>query len=140
MNCPQCGVENRDPFVGSVSACGAPVPAPSARPAGSSNEALGSVLRGLRPAASGPGVTLAPPRAPQAYTPKHLAERILTSRRAMEGERKHVTVLFVGVDSARLAQQLDPELMHEIMDSMLRLMAETVHRYEGRSTSTWATG
>jgi len=32
--------------------------------------------------------------APSSYTPKHLAERILTSRAALEGERKQVTVLF----------------------------------------------
>src|SRR3990172_3494919 len=31
------------------------------------------------------------------YTPKHLAERILTSRAALEGERKQVTVLFADV-------------------------------------------
>ena len=31
---------------------------------------------------------------PQSYTPKHLAEKILTSRGALDGERKHVTVLF----------------------------------------------
>jgi class 3 adenylate cyclase len=31
---------------------------------------------------------------PDSYTPKHLAEKILTSKSALEGERKQVTVLF----------------------------------------------
>jgi class 3 adenylate cyclase/tetratricopeptide (TPR) repeat protein len=69
---------------------------------------------------------------PRGYTPKHLAETILQSRSALEGERKHVTVLFVDlVDSTRLAEQLDPEAMHAIMDRVLRLMSEMVHRYGG---------
>ena len=69
---------------------------------------------------------------PDAYTPKHLAERVLTTRSALEGERKRVTVLFCDiVESYRLAEQLGPEGMHEIMDQALRLMAEAVHRYEG---------
>src|SRR4029453_12588327 len=69
---------------------------------------------------------------PQAYAPKHLAEQILTSRSALEGERKQVTVLFCDIaDSSRLAEHLDPEVMHQIMDQVLRLMAEAVHRYEG---------
>jgi len=69
---------------------------------------------------------------PSSYTPKHLAEKILTSRSALEGERKQVTVLFGDVaDSSQLAQQVDPEVMHQLMDQVLRLMAEAVHRYEG---------
>ena len=70
--------------------------------------------------------------APSSYTPKHLAEKILTSKSALEGERKQVTILFCDiVDSTRLAESLDPERMHELMDHALRLMAEAVHRYEG---------
>jgi class 3 adenylate cyclase/tetratricopeptide (TPR) repeat protein len=69
---------------------------------------------------------------PEAYTPKHLAEKILTSRSALEGERKQVTVLFCDVvESTGLAERLDPEAMHELMDKTLRLMAEAVHRYQG---------
>ena len=69
---------------------------------------------------------------PQSYTPRHLAEKILTSKSALEGERKQVTVLFCDiVDSSRLAEGLEPEAMHEVMDLALRLMAEAVHRYEG---------
>ena len=70
--------------------------------------------------------------APHAYTPKHLADRILTSRSALEGERKQVTVLFCDiVDSFRLADVLGPEAMHQVMDQALRLMADAVHRYDG---------
>jgi class 3 adenylate cyclase/tetratricopeptide (TPR) repeat protein len=72
----------------------------------------------------------APP--PRSYTPRHLAERILTSRSALEGERKQVTVLFCDiVESAGLAERLGPETMHQLVDQALRLMAEAVHRYEG---------
>ena len=70
--------------------------------------------------------------APAAYTPRYLAEKILTSKGALEGERKQVTVLFVDIaESTRLAERLDPEAMHELVDRALRLMAEAVHRYEG---------
>jgi hypothetical protein len=58
-----------------------------------------------------------PPPAPRTYTPKHLAEKILTSRSALEGERKQVTVLFADVKgSMDLAEQVDPEEWHRIMD------------------------
>jgi class 3 adenylate cyclase len=77
-------------------------------------------------------VAESPAVAPRAYTPPHLAERILTSRTALEGERKQVTVVFVDVvESSRLAERLDPEAMHEVMDRVLRLTAEAVHRYDG---------
>ena len=77
-------------------------------------------------------ISIAKPPAPDSYTPKHLADKILTSKAALEGERKQVTVLFCDiVDSSRLAERLDPEAMHEVMDRALRLMAEAVHRYEG---------
>src|SRR5437867_4296966 len=69
---------------------------------------------------------------PRAYTPKHLAEKILTSRAALEGERKQVTVLFADVKgSMELAEQLGPEDWHRIMDRFFQLLAEGVHRFEG---------
>src|SRR5215831_7695585 len=49
---------------------------------------------GTTPTPSVPPVAPAPPPAPLTYTPPYLAERILTSRAALEGERKQVTVLF----------------------------------------------
>jgi len=57
------------------------------------------------------------PPSPRSYTPKHLADKILTSRAALEGERKQVTVLFADIKgSMELAEQLDPEEWHRIMD------------------------
>jgi hypothetical protein len=56
-------------------------------------------------------------QAPLAYTPKHLAEKILTSRSALEGERKQVTVLFADVVGfTTLAEQLDPEIVHDLIN------------------------
>src|SRR6266436_10342035 len=73
-----------------------------------------------------------PPRAPRDYTPRHLAEKILGSRTALEGERKQVTVLFADVKgSMDLAEQLDPEEWHRILDRFFQLLAEGVHRFEG---------
>ena len=56
---------------------------------------------------------------PRAYTPKHLAEKILQSRSALEGERKQVTVLFADVKSSlELAESVDPEEWHRILDGL----------------------
>src|SRR5262249_39052507 len=72
------------------------------------------------------------PREPRSYTPKHLAEKILTSRSALEGERKQVTVLFADVKgSMDLAEQLDPEEWHNTMDRFFVILSEGVHRFEG---------
>ncbi len=73
-----------------------------------------------------------PSRAPLSYTPRHLAERILTEGRALKGERKEVTVLFVDVQgSTDLAGVLDPEEFHAVMDSAFELMLKAVHQWEG---------
>ncbi|MCJ7795567.1 MAG: hypothetical protein MUQ56_02160, partial [Thermoleophilia bacterium] len=65
-----------------------------------------------------PGPDTRPPTPdPRAYTPKHLADKILTSRAALEGERKQVTVLLADVKgSMELAEQVDPEEWHKILD------------------------
>ena len=69
---------------------------------------------------------------PEAYTPKHLAEKILTSKAALEGERKQVTVLFVDVSGfTSLSERLDPEDVHTLMTRAFELMLAEVHRYEG---------
>jgi class 3 adenylate cyclase/tetratricopeptide (TPR) repeat protein len=69
---------------------------------------------------------------PQAYTPRHLAERILTFKGALEGERKQVTVLFADMQgSMQLLADRDPEEATAILDPVLELMMEAVHRYEG---------
>src|SRR5262249_42844706 len=69
---------------------------------------------------------------PLAYTPAYLAEKILTSKSAMEGERKQVTVLFADLKgSTELIRDLDPEQARAILDPALHAMMEAVHRYEG---------
>ena len=69
---------------------------------------------------------------PHTYTPKHLADRILTSKSALEGERKQVTVLFCDIaNSTALAERLGPEAMHDLLDRFFELALAEVHRYEG---------
>ena len=70
--------------------------------------------------------------APESYTPKHLAEKILTSKSALEGERKQVTVLFADIKSSmELLATRDPEQARELLDPVLHSMMEAVHHYEG---------
>jgi class 3 adenylate cyclase len=70
--------------------------------------------------------------APESYTPKHLAEKILTSKAALEGERKQVTVLFADLKgSMELLADRDPEEARKLLDPVLTLMMDAVHRYEG---------
>ncbi|HEU4367170.1 MAG TPA: adenylate/guanylate cyclase domain-containing protein [Methylomirabilota bacterium] len=80
----------------------------------------------VRPVAAGTTVS------PQSYTPRYLAEKILTSRHALEGERKQVTVLFADVKgSLELLSDRDPEEARKLLDPVLERMMEAVHRYEG---------
>ena len=127
MKCPRCHAENpvgmrfcgqcAAPFASVCPSCGASNPP--------ENKFCGQCAVAFDRSAQ-------PRLSPEAYTPKHLAEKILTSKSALEGERKQVTILFCDiVESTRLAERLDPETMHELMDRALRLMAEAVHRYEG---------
>jgi class 3 adenylate cyclase/tetratricopeptide (TPR) repeat protein len=70
--------------------------------------------------------------APETYIPKHLAEKILTARSDLEGERKQVTVLFADIKgSTELIEGLDPEKARKLLDPALYAMMEAVHRYEG---------
>ena len=70
--------------------------------------------------------------APEQITPKHLAERILLSKQALEGERKLVTVLFADMKgSMELLADRDPEEARALLDPVLEKMIEAVHRYEG---------
>src|SRR5207249_6675743 len=70
--------------------------------------------------------------APLTSTPSHLTEKILTSRSALEGERKQVTVLFADLKgSMELLAERDPEEARQLLDPVLERMMEAVHRYEG---------
>jgi class 3 adenylate cyclase len=78
-----------------------------------------------------PGATVRQLSAPDAYTPKYLAEQILTSRAALEGERKQVTVLFADLKgSMELLPDRNPEEAWKLLDPVLEHMMEAVHRYE----------
>jgi class 3 adenylate cyclase/tetratricopeptide (TPR) repeat protein len=84
-----------------------------------------------RPVATPPVAGPALP-SPQSYTPRHLAERILRSRHALEGERKQVTVLFADMKgSLELLADRDPEEARKLLDPVLERLMEAVHRYEG---------
>jgi hypothetical protein len=79
-----------------------------------------------------PAPTSLDPFRPVSYTPKHLADQILTARSALEGEHKIVTVLFADVaDFTSLSGKLDPEGVHQIMDGCFQILLEEIHRYEG---------
>ena len=105
MKCPSCSYDNPDAqkFCGE---CGAR----------------------LSPAAASEPL----PSSPASYTPAHLAERILTSRSALEGERKLVTVMFCDIaNSTQLAAGVGAEAMHGLLNRFFELALAEVHRYEG---------
>src|SRR6266850_435720 len=78
----------------------------------------------------GDAATTEPAR--KAYTPKHLAEKVLKARAAMQGERKRVTVLFADIKgSTKLAEEAGAEAWHNILDRFFAILGEAVHRYEG---------
>jgi len=111
--CASCDADLK-PAAKFCSECGSSVAPPSAAEASTS------------------AVVVHPVRSVVDYTPKHLAEKILQSRSALEGERKQVTILFADVKgSMQLASQLDPEDWHELLDRFFAVLTEGVHRYEG---------
>jgi class 3 adenylate cyclase/tetratricopeptide (TPR) repeat protein len=69
---------------------------------------------------------------PQSYTPKFLADKILTTRSSIEGERKLVTVLFADVANyTSISEKLDPEEVHQIMDGCFKILMKEIHKFEG---------
>ena len=132
MSCPQCRQDN-PAGAKFCSGCGARLEAVC--PAcGHANLAGGRFCNECgKPVVAAPAA--APPTAavsPQAYTPRYLAEKILTSRHVLEGERKQVTVLFADIKgSLELLADRDPEEARKLLDPVLDRMMEAVHRYEG---------
>ena len=105
--CPQCGADTR-PRAKFCGECGTPLTAQS------------------------PAPPAAPPPSPLHYTPGYLAEKILTSKAALEGERKQVTVLFADLKgSMELLADRDPEEARQLLDPVLERMMDAVHHYEG---------
>jgi class 3 adenylate cyclase/tetratricopeptide (TPR) repeat protein len=125
--CGECGAR----LVLACPSCGAANP-PGNKFCGECGQALGAA-----PAAPAPAAAAAPPApdrfaSPQTYTPKHLAEKILSTKSAIEGERKQVTVVFTDVSGfTAMSERLDPEEVHGIMDRAFEVILEAVHRYEG---------
>jgi hypothetical protein len=107
LRCPQCGADTL-PRAKFCAECGAPLTAQSPVP----------------PVAPSPSLLR--------YTPGYLAEKILTSKTALEGERKQVTVLFADLKgSMELLADRDPEEARQLLDPVLERMMAAVHRYEG---------
>ena len=131
MKCPQCHHENPPGSIfclgcgtrlaATCAACGNDLPAQSRF-----CNKCGTPVSGGEPAGQARFATI------ESYTPKHLAERILTSKAALEGERKQVTVLFADLKgSMELLADRDPEEARKILDPVLDRMIEAVHHYEG---------
>src|SRR5215813_11989722 len=130
MLCPQCRFDNRA-NVSFCEECGArlDVACPSCGAAVPPGRKFCGTCGKPLTAQAEPAPRFA---SPESYTPKHLAERILTSKAALEGERKQVTVLFADLKgSMELLADRDPERARKILDPVLELMMEAVHHYEG---------
>jgi class 3 adenylate cyclase/tetratricopeptide (TPR) repeat protein len=128
MKCPRCQHDNPQ-GARFCEECAAPL----ARTCSNCGTALSASAKFCHacahPVAAGAG-TLS--RSPDSYTPRHLAEKILTSKAALEGERKQVTVLFADLKgSMELLSDRDPEDVRKLLDPVLERMMEAVHRYEG---------
>jgi class 3 adenylate cyclase/tetratricopeptide (TPR) repeat protein len=132
MRCPQCQHDNPTgarfcnacgaSLVGACHACGQ-TNAPGSRFCSGCGQKLATDETATAPTRFG---------SPDAYTPSHLAHRILASRNAMEGERKQVTVLFADIKSSmELLADRDPEDSRRLLEGVLERMIKAVHQYEG---------
>jgi class 3 adenylate cyclase/tetratricopeptide (TPR) repeat protein len=148
MQCPQCKQENRE-GAKFCDACAAPLPqrCPScgtenrsgarfcnecATPLGTPPASMPTPPGAPPLTQVGPTHAAKPQPPPCTYTPPHLTDKILTSRSALEGERKQVTVLFADIkDSTELIKDLDPEDAQKLLDPAIHIMMEAVHRFEG---------
>jgi class 3 adenylate cyclase/tetratricopeptide (TPR) repeat protein len=130
MKCPQCEFENR-PQAKFCEECAAPL----ARSCANCGTQLSTTAKFCPECAHPVGAGVVTQRrftSPETYTPKHLADKILTSKAAVEGERKQITVLFADMKgSMELLADRDPEEARKILDPVLEHMMEAVHRYEG---------
>jgi class 3 adenylate cyclase/tetratricopeptide (TPR) repeat protein len=132
MKCSRCQHEN-EASAKFCEECAAPL----ARACPKCGRQLSTTAKFCPECAHPTGVSAAPsetPRfgSPESYTPRHLAEKILTSKAALEGERKQVTVLFADLKgSMELLADRDPEEARKILDPVLERMMEAVHHYEG---------
>ena len=128
MHCPKCTAENPDRARFCLE-CGASF---GFRCAGCGEELATKARFCLE---CGRPVDVLPP-APEteahSYTPKHLAQKTLSTRSAIEGERKQVTVLFADLKgSMDLSESIDAEEWHKIMERFFQILTDGVHRFEG---------
>jgi len=129
MRCPRCRHETRERarFCG---ACGAPlessVPCPRCAALNPRGQKFCDICGEPLSSVGGPA------RDARAYTPRYLVDKILTTRSAIEGERKQVSVLFADVvDSMRLAERLGAEEWHRVLDRVFEILSSAIHRFEG---------
>src|SRR5712691_10999865 len=131
--CEECGAK----LISACPQCGQQIN-PTAKFCPECGTALTGRVSSLKSQVPSPQPPAASARSPVNYTPRHLAERILAERGAMEargapdGERKTITALFADLKgSTALIEDLDPEEARRIIDPALQLMMDAVHRYEG---------
>jgi len=131
MKCSKCQSENRE-GVKFCEDCGAKmeVKCPSCGAfIATGKRFCGECGHNLRKHKEAPSVNYSEP---QSYTPKHLADKILTTRSSIEGERKLVTVFFADVANyTSISEKLDPEEVHQIMDGAFKILMDETHKYEG---------
>ena len=138
MNCPRCQHDN-PAGVKFCGECGARLESGCAA-CGAANPP-GNKFCGQCGASLVQALTSAKFASPEAYTPKHLAEKILTSKSSLEGERKQVTVLFADMKgSMELLADRDPEEARRLLDPVIEQMMESVHRYEGTVSNLMGDG
>jgi class 3 adenylate cyclase len=136
MHCPSCDFENPE-RLNFCNECGAPLQIgcaqcgfanqPRAKFCGACGTSLAILSHGPPAPSQAPHL-----QAPHSYTPTHLAEKILQSKGALEGERKQVTVFFADLKgSMELLADRDPEEARQLLDPVLERMMAAVHRYEG---------
>ncbi len=130
MQCPRCQHDNR-PQAKFCEECAAPL-ARTCPNCGTQVSPEAKFCSECAHAVTGPVSTQPRYTSPETYTPKHLAEKILTQKSALEGERKQVTVLLADLKgSMELLADRDPEDARKLLDPVLERMMEAVHRYEG---------
>ena len=131
MKCPRCQQEN-PPGSNFCLGCGTGLASATCAACGNDLPTGSRFCNKCGTPMAGQARGQAPARSPESYTPKHLAEKILTSKTALEGERKQVTVLFADLKgSMELLADRDPEEARRLLDPVLERMMEAVHHYEG---------
>jgi class 3 adenylate cyclase/tetratricopeptide (TPR) repeat protein len=134
MKCPKCQTDNKEganfciecgyKFERKCPQCGHPLP-----PAAKFCEECGYQLSKLKEA---PSIDYSKP---ESYTPKSLADKILTTRSSIEGERKLVTVLFADVANyTAMSEKLDAEEVRQIVDGCFHILMDEIHKWEGTIT------